>query len=195
MRSDSIKISIIIPVYNMEKYIDACLQSVISQTLKEIEIICVDDGSTDRTLELLKGYEDENNNIKVIHQNRLGAGPARNSGIKLAKGKYIAFMDSDDYYPSNDVLEYLYDGCEKNGVSIGGGSLQREVNGILCKHQQPSLTITGDDRVVSIGEYPCFRGFYRFLFNRKFLIDKGIFFPSLVRFQDPPFLLKALFEA
>jgi glycosyltransferase involved in cell wall biosynthesis len=90
------KVSIIIPVYNVEKYLAECLDSAIGQTLRDIEIICVNDGSTDRSPEILDEYAKKDSRIIVIHQKNAGPGYARNVGIDLAKGKYIAFLDSDD---------------------------------------------------------------------------------------------------
>ena len=94
---DNIKVSVILPVYNGEKYIKKCMESLISQTLKEIEIICVDDGSVDGTLEALKEYENLDN-VTVITQENAGAGAARNKGISYAKGEYLSFLDADDIF-------------------------------------------------------------------------------------------------
>lgn len=102
------KVSIIIPVYKVEKYIDRCIQSVINQTLKEIEIILIDDGSPDRCPRICDAYAIKDKRIKVIHKNNEGLGFARNSGIKIATGDYIAFVDSDDYIEPNmysDLIE------------------------------------------------------------------------------------------
>ncbi|MDR0522523.1 MAG: glycosyltransferase [Planctomycetaceae bacterium] len=89
-------ISVIIPVYNVEKYLRECLDSVLTQTLTDIEIICVDDGSTDRSLEILNEYARKDERIRVISQKNKGPGAARNAGLQLAQGKYVYFMDSDD---------------------------------------------------------------------------------------------------
>lgn len=102
------KVSIIIPVYKVEKYIDRCIQSVINQTLKEIEIILIDDGSPDRCPRICDAYAIKDKRIKVIHKNNEGLGFARNTGIKIATGDYIAFVDSDDYIEPNmysDLIE------------------------------------------------------------------------------------------
>ena len=90
-------ISIIIPIYNVEKYLPDCLNSVISQTYSNIEIILVDDGSPDGCAKICDYYAKKDNRIKVIHQKNGGLSNARNSGIKIATGKYITFVDSDDY--------------------------------------------------------------------------------------------------
>ena len=103
---DNIKVSVILPVYNGEKYIKKCMKSLIDQTLKEIEIICVDDGSVDGTLEALKEYENLDN-VTVITQENAGAGAARNKGISYAKGEYLSFLDADDIF-EKDMLEVAY---------------------------------------------------------------------------------------
>ena len=102
-----VKISVIIPCYNAEKYLDQCLTSVMNQTLRDIEIICVDDGSTDRTVEMLHDYAKRDARIQVICQKNQFAGVARNRGMEVAKGEYFAFLDSDDYYDI-DGLEKAY---------------------------------------------------------------------------------------
>lgn len=90
------KVSVIIPVYNAEKYLRQCLDSIIEQTLKEVEIICVDDGSTDGSVHILKEYSVGDPRIKVFLQKNQGAGPARNAAMEAASGEFIAFMDADE---------------------------------------------------------------------------------------------------
>ena len=103
----SIKVSIIIPIYNMEKYLRECLDSVVNQTLKDIEIICINDGSTDNSLTILREYQEKDNRIKIINQDNKGTGTARNNGIKISMGEYIGFVDPDDWI-SLDYYEKLY---------------------------------------------------------------------------------------
>ena len=94
---NNIKLSIIIPVYNTENYLEQCLDSIINQSLKEIEIICIDDESKDNSLIILRKYQTKDKRIKVISKKNEGVGPTRNLGIELAKGEYLCFIDSDDY--------------------------------------------------------------------------------------------------
>jgi len=108
-----IKVSVIIPVYNSEKVLNQCIDSVCNQTLSDIEIICVDDGSQDNSLKILKEYEKKDSRVNVLSQKNSGAGVARNKGIDLAKGEYIAFVDSDDWIEDN-ALEKLYDNIKSN---------------------------------------------------------------------------------
>ena len=91
------KVSIIIPVYNSEKYLDQCLKSATNQTLKEIEIICVNDGSKDSSLDILKKYQEQDPRIVIIDKENAGVSAARNDGMNAARGEYIEFLDSDDY--------------------------------------------------------------------------------------------------
>ena len=101
------KISLIIPVYNGAEFLPECLDSTLNQTLKEIEIICVDDGSTDESLEILNQYAQKDSRIKVIHQENMGLPISRNNAIKLATGEYLQFLDADDYLEP-DTCECLY---------------------------------------------------------------------------------------
>ena len=89
------KISVIIPVYNAQAYLRECLDSVVNQTMEDIEIICVDDGSTDASARLLRSFQDEDMRLRVLLREHCGAGPARNAGIEAAEGRYITFLDSD----------------------------------------------------------------------------------------------------
>ena len=91
------KISVIVPIWNVEKYLDRCIQSILNQTLKDIEIILVDDESPDNCPSMCDDYAKRYSNIKVIHKKNGGLGYARNSGLELATGKYVAFLDSDDW--------------------------------------------------------------------------------------------------
>lgn len=112
-----INISVIIPVYNTEKYISECLDSVISQNKIDVEIICIDDGSIDGSLDVLKEYECKYDNLTVISQKHLGQSIARNKGIELAKGEYISFLDSDDMY-KNNALHKLYTCASANELDL-----------------------------------------------------------------------------
>ena len=88
------KVSIVMPVYNVEKYLEPCLDSLLGQTLRDIEIICVDDSSTDKSVEILNKYAAKDKRIRIFHQEHQGAGCARNIGIEKARGKYLLFLDN-----------------------------------------------------------------------------------------------------
>lgn len=112
-------ISVIIPVYNIEKYLPQCLDSVVNQTIKDIEIICVNDGSTDGCVKILQKYAAEDKRIQVINQENKGLSAARNAGLKAATAKYIAFVDSDDFVHPK-FLEVLYQAIKTTNCDISG---------------------------------------------------------------------------
>lgn len=101
-------ISIVIPIYNVERYVSTCVQSVLKQTYKNLEVLLIDDGSTDSSATLCDQMKEQDSRIQVIHKTNEGLGLARNTGLQLAKGEYIAFVDSDDYI-ANDMIETLYE--------------------------------------------------------------------------------------
>lgn len=187
------KISIIVPVYNTEQYLRECLDSVLSQTLQEIEVICINDGSPDNSIGILREYEAKDYRVTVIDKKNEGVAKARNDGMALAKGEFIAFMDSDDYYPSGEVLEKLYNNAVSNCVKASGGSC------LVLKHgevtQQESVEFGYDFSAtgkLTYSEYQYDYGYTRFIFNRKAVTENNVTFPPLGRFQDPPFMVRAM---
>lgn len=110
-------ISIIVPIYNVQQYLEKCVNSLIKQSYKNIEIILVDDGSTDKSGEIADGLKKNDSRIRVFHKNNGGLSDARNFGIKQAKGKYIGFIDSDDYI-ENEMYEFLYNNLIENKADI-----------------------------------------------------------------------------
>lgn len=112
-------ISIVIPIYNVEKYLKACIDSVINQTYSQLDIILVDDGSKDNSGNMCDEYKNKDSRIRVIHKENGGLSDARNKGIDIALGKYITFIDSDDYV-AKDYVEFLYKLIMENSADISG---------------------------------------------------------------------------
>ncbi len=112
------KISIIIPVYNTEKYLGQCIDSILSQTYTNLEIVLVNDGSKDNSLNICYRYAEQDKRIVVIDKKNGGAAESRNAGIKICTGDYIMFMDSDDYYYTYDVVEKVYNNLKENNSDI-----------------------------------------------------------------------------
>ena len=112
-----VKISVIVPVYNTENYLRECLDSIVNQTFDDIEIICINDGSTDSSLDILREYEESDKRISVVCQPNSGLSITRNHGIRLAKGDYIYFIDSDDYLELT-ALEELYRASDENNLDL-----------------------------------------------------------------------------
>lgn len=111
------KVSVILAIYNAAEFLEECLDSVLNQTLKDIEVICVNDGSPDNSLEILKQYEKKDSRIKIISQPNQGAGSARNTGMAAAKGEYLSFLDADDFFEP-DMLEAAYNTAHSTGADV-----------------------------------------------------------------------------
>lgn len=126
MPSNKTKVSIIIPVYNVEKYLDKCLQSVTGQTLKDIEIFLIDDGSSDKSWKIVQAFAKRDKRITAIQQQNAGAAVARNRGLELANGEYIGFVDSDDYVDA-DYFEKLYAQAVKEDADIARAYVKAEI--------------------------------------------------------------------
>lgn len=131
-------ISIIVPVYNVEKYLNKCIESIINQSYKSIEIILVDDGSKDSSGKICDKYAKSDNRIKVIHKVNGGLSDARNSGLKIAKGRYVGFVDSDDYI-APDMYEYLYKLIKNNDACISVCNYEKIWDNITKKDEEINL--------------------------------------------------------
>lgn len=191
-----VKVSVIIPIYNEEKNIAHCLESVIKQTLKEIEIICVDDGSNDNSVQVIEKYCLAYPWIKLIFQKNQGAGVARNNALSQAEGQFVCFLDADDYYISENALEILYNTAVEEKVNICAGLMQIEYEGKFEKDPILRSLLNGKEmRHISYQDFQYDYQYQCYMFNRDFLKQYDIKFPFYRRFQDPPFLVQALFYA
>ena len=187
------KVSVIIPVYNTEKYLKECLDSVVNQSLKEIEIICIDDNSSDNSLQILKEYAQKDNRIKIIeNKSNLGAGPSRNKGIKLAKGEYIGFLDSDDFYFNNNCLEEIFK--KNNGYNydvIGSNHInynQKEQNIYI-------VSLFNKEKLTNYKELQYHYDFWSYFYKKDLIINNNIFFPNYLRYEDPPWFLRVILKS
>lgn len=186
-------VSVVIPVWNSGKYFRECLDSVVGQTLRNIEILIVDDASTDGSGAVADEYAERDNRITVLHQKEsIGSGPARNAAMAIARGEYIAFMDSDDLYPSADVLEVLYKKALENNANICGGSLYKiDCEGNIVNNKIPNQFFINEEWR-NYKEYQYDGGFYRFLYLRSFIDKNKLTFKRYIRFQDPVFFVHAM---
>lgn len=119
------KISVIVPVYNTKNELPRCLESIINQTYSNMEIICIDDGSTDGSGEIVDAFAGRDKRIKVLHKANGGESSARNAGLKMAEGQYIAFCDCDDWI-DREMYEVLAETLEKENVDLAAGSWYKE---------------------------------------------------------------------
>lgn len=193
--SNSPKVSVVMPVFNAAAYLSAALESVLGQSLQEIELIAIDDGSTDDSLAVLQAVQDAR--LRIISRPNCGVGPTRNEGIFAASGEYIFFLDPDDRIASPDVLELLYTKAVEHGVSICGGSLCRIYGDQVDARVLPGLEKQHftEEGLVNYADYQYHYGFYRFIYKRSLLVEHQVEFPPLCRYQDPPFMVRAMLAA
>ena len=191
-------ISVIIPVYNMEKFVGECLDSVLKQTLDDIEVIIINDGSNDNSLKIIREYQKRDNRIIVINKENAGVGAARNDGIKAATGDYIAFMDPDDMYASNNALRHCYNVAINENVSIAGGRTVFLYQDGTKEEEKEKQIGNISVKAKGLTEYRDFQydyGYVCYIYRRSLLLDNNIYFPLYSRFQDPPFFVKAMIAA
>ena len=197
------KISVIIPVYNTEKYLRECLDSVVNQTLKDIEIICVDDGSTDCSLSILREYEARDSRVKVFTQEKSNAGAARNVGLSKANGEYLAFLDSDDYFEPV-MLEHMLACARERAADVvvcryhtfdeRTGNTFYSCAGINMAHL-PTKKVFSYHEVKQV----CFTDIAGFpwnkLFKRRLVTEKQLCFQEQPVFNDALFTYSAMISA
>ena len=146
------KVSIVVPIYCVEKYLPQCIDSLLVQTLKEIEIILVDDGSLDRSGEIAESYARQDARIRVIHQGNAGLGPARNTGIQAATGEYIGFVDSDDWI-GPEMYERLYETASREDVDIvvgGHCDVTNNVVTVVKQHPLAGMVVKDREKILQI---------------------------------------------
>lgn len=182
-------ISVIVPVYNVEKYITQCVDSLLSQTYKDFEIILVDDGSTDSSGKICDDYAKNNLNIQVIHKINQGLGLARNTGLQYASGEYVTFVDSDDYV-SPTLLENLYQGIQEKDVNVclGGYKKINDFGDILYEEKYNTkiynqISYTNEAFIKMLGSLPNKHDSIRMsvwnaLYDMSIIKKNNIIFPS-----------------
>lgn len=188
------KVSIIIPMYNSSEFITECIKSVQGLSIKNIEIIVVDDGSTDNSAEIVKSLMKTDRRINYYYQENQGSGPARNFGISKSTGEYIAFLDADDFYYNSNALEDMVNACKKHNTKICGSIRMNYKNGEFEKTDFLSQfhNVDKSGKVISFSDCQ-FDFFYQsFIFQKDLIVDNKISFPKYRRYQDPPFFLKAM---
>ncbi len=180
--NDEIKVSVIVPIHNTEQYLKRCLESLINQSLQEIEIILIDDGSTDNSLKLIKSYAEKDNRIKILTQANSGAASARNAGLFIAKGEYVGFVDSDDYIDLS-FYEKLYKKAKETNSEI-----------VKCKGRMIELsgkTSSFGVRLEMVKKNKAYlaRSFTTCIYDRNFMRKNKIIFPTDMCVGEDAFLI------
>lgn len=192
------KVSIIVPVYNVEKYLECCLESLINQTLKDIEIICVNDGSTDNSGKILDNYAAKDNRIKIISQENKKQGAARNRGLEIACGEYIGFIDSDDYI-DNDYYEKMYETSQKYSCDIVVASILKHKKNydkfnILYKNITEAETLSQKIDICKDKKNRFFNVTNK-IYRSSFIKGNNLLFAEGCYFEDVMFSMKTIFYA
>ena len=181
-------VSIIVPVYNVKKYLDNCLESIINQTYKSLEIILVDDGSTDGSSEICDNYRLKDNRIVVIHKQNGGLSSAKNAGLEVCKGNYISFVDSDDYVDSN-FIEELYNNIQNTNSDISLCNYYTTINGKDYAHNGSRFILEGNEKYTKLFYTQTIVSWNK-LYKRK-LFEK-LRFPEKLNNEDSYILLDLL---
>lgn len=199
--AENVKVSVVMPIYNASDYLKPAIDSVLHQTLTDIELICVDDGSTDNSLSIIKGYQQSDERVRILTENNAGPSIARNKGLVRARGKYVIFLDADDFYDYT-LLEKLYELAETDRLDIAICKFDIYNNrkatfedNIKSDHGE----IFTEAGVVSKNDYPdvilsCTTGYvWNKLFRREFVVEKELEFDAELRvFEDTHFVVNAL---
>lgn len=192
-------VSIIIPIYNAEKYLRECLDSALTQTLQEKEIICIDDGSTDSSYLILQEYQASHSQIKIVRQENKGAGEARNVGLEIARGKFVCFLDADDFYLDKTALEKMLFACHSHKVKVCGSFRKIKKNNCmeLEKYELHRTICEGFPEGVLLDylDYQDDYHYQNYIFDLEMIKKNGISFPAYRRYQDPPFFLRVMLVA
>lgn len=179
------------PVYNDADRLNKSIQTVLNQTLDDVELICVNDGSQDNSLEVLNELAKKYDCIKVLSQENQGSGKARNYGMSEASGEYIGFLDADDIFVDNNALNELYEVAIKNNADMVSGNIKL-VNDKDEFSPFNHLDYYTEFNKIKPEEYGIPWSFYKNIFKREFLVKENIIFPDLLRGQDPVFLAEIL---
>ncbi len=184
-------ISIIVPIYNAENYLDKCIESLLNQTKKEIEIILINDGSTDNSEKIIKSYKDKR--IKYFKNENQGIGKTRNFGIEKAKGKYLMFVDSDDYIDKN-MAKLMFDKAFSNSLDMVVCDYYKVINNENIEEKLPSFKPTtlknSPNLLYDINLSP-----WNKIYKTSLVKDNNIRFVEDLKYEDAPFVIETLDKA
>lgn len=190
------KVSVIVPVYNVEAYLSSCLVSCMQQTLKDIEIICVNDGSTDHSLEIIKAFQKEDPRIRIIDKENGGLSSARNAGIKAARGEWLVFLDSDDMLSENTCEKIWCEGMEEpTDIVVFGAQAfpwyPAPTTWLMNNLKVQAQRFSGFKPRILFQTNGSIPFVWRQAFKRSLLLENGLLFDEEVRFgEDTVFQLE-----
>lgn len=194
------KISIIVPVYKVEKELDRCVQSLLNQTYKNIEIILVDDGSRDRCSIMCDCYAEKDIRVKTIHKENGGLSDARNAGLKIATGEYILFVDSDDYIEIDSCSKF-HEALTSEDIDIvvGNAIMHKSNNNIeMMTHQatySDKIYTSKEFIIKAVNAHEWYAPAWLNLYRREFLIENNLYYEKGIYFEDMQMLPRVFLKA
>lgn len=191
-------LSVIVPVFNAERFLDESAASILEQDLQDFEVIFVNDGSPDESLARLEEIACQDARVRVVSQFNCGAGAARNRGIDLARGSALAFIDPDDFYPNNHVLSVLVEGLRRSGSHMCGGSFSLVKPSGKVEENFPFLESfyrSASEEDVKLEHVWNDYGWIRFIYDASIFASGKVRFPQLGWYEDPVFFMKAVEES
>lgn len=187
-------ISVIVPVYNVERFLPKCIESILKQSYKNLELILVDDGSSDKSFEICKQYEQKDSRVVVIGQQNGGVSSARNHGLKVAKGEYICFVDSDDWIPRKSI-QVLYEAISKDNADLAVGSIKKVKEGRNDILPSPSVVIYIEDKSEFLNYVKqVFPGPVAKLYKKEIIKKYSLYFPSGIAVGEDTIFLCSYLE-
>lgn len=192
---DAPELTVIVPVYNVLDYLDEAVDSILMQDVKELEVLFINDGSTDGSLDKLERIARVDSRVRVVSQFNCGAGAARNRGISLARGRSLVFIDPDDFYPNEHVLRSLLDGMYESGSLMCGGSFSLFLPTGEIQESFPfaeSFYSSDSERDVPLEHVWNDYGWIRFVYDVRIFSDGSVRFPQLNWYEDPVFFMRAV---
>lgn len=189
-----VKLSIIVPVYNSEKFLEKCVKSILAQTIYDFEVLLINDGSNDNSLTICRDFALSDSRIRVFNQQNSGQSKARNVGLENAKGEYIAFVDSDDWVDS-DFFEKLIAACDKYDADVSCGSIIRErkfSNKFRINYTSENVYIYPQKKI-DVAKVPDMCYVWNKVYRRSYLDSIGLKFIEGMFFEDVDFVTRAVF--
>lgn len=190
-----IKYSFIVPVYNTSKYLDKCLKSLVNQTFNDFEIIIVNDGSTDNSKSIISNYQKKYNNIKLINQKNQGLSSARNNGVKEASGKYLLFIDSDDYVECNLLKEIDKEINEVEVLRYQVMIEDEDGNNVKTFNEKNFDVINGFDAFKMLSNYHFVEPACLYVFKKDYYLDNNFKFETGVYHEDYGLIPYVIYKA
>ena len=194
--SDCRKVSVIIPVYNSEKYLNKCIDSVLSQSYRNIECILIDDGSSDTSSVMCDYYRDSDPRVLVVHQENTGQGGARNRGLNIATGDYVLFIDNDDYLPSDEVINDMICAIGENDILISKEKIfGKDVSPELLDAKAKHISYTGGGYLCAMLQMGLYTGtVWSKLYKKALFVEHNILFRGNLICEDEDIIPRLYYE-